>query len=116
MRPNAWFFTPQPQPPPIPHDPVLTACACAILFFGRIDTLVPFSTTFITPVNIPMLQENGILPVSIGVNSITFSPNTRFFRILNFREIILLAQELGFTEVIIHFTGTPFTTLNSLGL
>ena len=56
----------------------------------------------------PMEHEKGIIPVWVGVNSIMFCPDFRFFLIPSFGAIRLVAQEYELVELIIQRTGTPF--------
>ena len=62
-----------------------------------------------------MEQLNFKTPVSVGVNSIIFSPKLRPLRIFNEEDTSELAQVLTSLEVITHLTGIPFLTVRVFG-
>src|SRR3989338_6324209 len=106
-----------PPPPQPPAEAGALGPDCSVLAKLPVAAApLPFlSTTLKTPVYIPMEQEKGIRPISLGVNSIIFSPWLKYFLMLYLGMTILEAQENWDWESITHLTGTPCLMVKLLG-
>src|SRR3989339_468816 len=105
-----------PHPPPAPPQELPEAVGDS-LAANTVSTpprlTDPLSSTTINfPRYIPILQENGISPVCVGVNSIMFSPFCKSRLMPYFGITKDEAQEKLLVDVIIHFTRFPFSTTN----